>query len=76
VQLKAELRSSTRPHGVTFKVFPSSTGHEDPEYWGTARPFLAVIAYILPEEKKFDEESREILGEWKLLSADPRGPAV
>jgi len=52
MKLKAVLRSSIHIHDVVFRVFPSSTEQEDPEYWGIALSFLAVIVYILPEWKK------------------------
>ena len=39
-------------------------------------PFLAGIAYTLPEQKQFCEASSEVMDEWKLLSADPGDRAV
>jgi hypothetical protein len=53
-----------------------TTGQEDSEYRSTALPFLTVIAYILPEQKKFYEEFCEIIDKWTLLSAEPGGPEV
>ena len=77
MKLKAVLRSSIHIHDVVFRVFPSSTEQEDPEYWGIALSFLAVIVYILPEwKKKLYEESCEVLDEWTLFAGDPGRPAV